>query len=150
MRSLTCAGHDVLTQRVIASPGGLRRDTPASYSAPEALRRNQWALGGRWTVRPEEAELDAPGGRISFRFQARDLHLVLAPARPGERVRFRVMLDGEAPGADRGLDVDAAGEGVVEEERLYQLIRQSGEARERTFTIEFLDAGAQAFAFTFG
>ena len=94
--------------------------------------------------------LDAPGGRITMRFRARDLHLVLGPATDGKPVRFRVTLDGEAPGADHGMDVDDAGEGTVREQRLYQLIRQSGDIGDRTFTIEFLDPGVQAFAFTFG
>ena len=133
-----------------ASTERLTRDRLAVYAAPDALQRNQWALAGRWTVGPEQARVEAPGGRISFRFHARDLHLVLAPARVGQRIRFRVTLDGQPPGGDRGVDVNAGGEGVVNEDRLYQLIRQSGGVEDRTFSIEFLDAGAQAFAFTFG
>ena len=133
-----------------ASAAGVTRDRPALYDAPDTLERNHWALSGRWTVAPEQARLEAPGGRITFRFHARDLHLVLAPAKSGERLRFRVTLDGQAPGNNRGVDIDAGGEGVVDEERLYQLIRQSGDVQDRTFSIEFLDAGAQAFAFTFG
>ncbi len=133
-----------------ASPDGITRDQPADYTAPDSLRRNQWALAGRWTVGAERAQVDSARGRIAFRFSARDLHLVLAPAKPGERVRFRVTLDGEAPGDDRGVDVPADGLGVVDGDRLYQLIRQSGDVRERTFSIEFLDVGAQAYAFTFG
>jgi len=101
-------------------------------------------------VSPENAVLGAPGGRISFRFHARDLHLVLGPGKAGKPIRFRVTLDGQAPEMDRGVDVDVNGEGVVREQRLYQLIRQTGEVSDRTFTIEFLDAGAEAFAFTFG
>ncbi len=120
------------------------------YAAPGTLQRNQWALAGPWTVGPEDAVLDAPGGKIAIRFHARDLHLVLGSANAGKPVRFRVTLDGENPGPDRGMDLDANGEGVVTGQRLYQLIRQSGPVRDRTFTIEFLDAGAQAFAFTFG
>ncbi len=132
------------------SPGGFERTWSKQYSAPDELQRNQWALAGQWTVGPEDAVLDAPGGRITFRFHARDLHLVLGSAKAGMPVRFRVTLDGQAPGADRGMDIDAGGHGVVGEQRLYQLIRQSGDVSDRTFTIEFLDAGAQAFAFTFG
>jgi hypothetical protein len=101
-------------------------------------------------VSPESAVLDAAGGRISFRFHARDLHLVLGPGKAGHPVRFRVTLDGEPPAKNGGVDLDTRGEGVVREQRLYQLIRQSGEVSDRTFTIEFLDAGAEAFAFTFG
>ena len=133
-----------------ASSEGLTRDRAAAYAAPDTLQRNQWALDGRWTVEPEHARVEAPGGRISFRFHARDLHLVLAPDKPGQRIRFRVTLDGQPPGGDRGVDIDAGGEGVVTEDRLYQLIRQDGDVKDRTFTIEFHDAGAQAFAFTFG
>lgn len=133
-----------------ASPEGLERDRSKLYATPGKLQRNQWALAGDWTVGAENGVLDAPGGRITFRFHARDLHLVLGSARAGKPVRFRVTLDGGNPGPDRGMDLDANGEGVVAEQRLYQLIRQSGPVRDRTFTIEFLDAGAQAFAFTFG
>jgi cytochrome c biogenesis protein CcdA/thiol-disulfide isomerase/thioredoxin len=133
-----------------ASAGGIVRDQAAGYAAPATLRRNQWALDGRWSVGAERAQVESRGGRITFRFRARDVHLVLAPAKAGERVRFRVTLDGAAPGDDHGVDVDAGGLGVVDTDRLYQLIRQSGEVRERTFSIEFLDAGARAYAFTFG
>jgi len=133
-----------------ASPGGLARDQSKLYAAPDELKRNQWALAGRWTAGPEDAVLDAPGGKITFRFHARDLHLVLGSTHVDKPLRFRVTLDGENPGPDRGMDLDAHGEGVVTGQRLYQLIRQSGPVRDRTFTIEFLDAGTQAFAFTFG
>ncbi|HKE92727.1 MAG TPA: cytochrome c biogenesis protein DipZ [Povalibacter sp.] len=132
------------------SPGGLARDAPRQYQAPASLQTNQWALSGNWTVGGEQARLDAPGGRIVFRFHARDLHLVLGPGADGAPVRFRVTLDGKAPGSDHGTDIDEQGMGTVREQRLYQLIRQSDEVRERTFTIEFLDRGAQAYAFTFG
>jgi hypothetical protein len=92
-----------------------------------------------------------PGGRIAFRFHARDLHLVMGPAADGKPVRFRVSLDGKPPGADHGIDADARGEGVVTSQRLYQLVRQRKVADDdRLFEIEFLDPGVQAFAFTFG
>jgi hypothetical protein len=94
--------------------------------------------------------LQATPGRIVFRFLARDLHLVLGPGQDGKPVRFRVLLDGAAPGAGHGADADADGQGVVTEQRLYQLIRQSGDVREHVFSIEFLDPGVQAYAFTFG
>ncbi|MBA3511222.1 cytochrome c biogenesis protein CcdA [Sphingomonas sp.] len=130
------------------SPGGLVRDRPARYrSAP--LKLNDWALEGGWTVGEKSARSGTAGAKIHYRFHARDLHLVLAS--PGGRpVRFRVTLDGKAPGADSGGDVAADGIGTFERERLYQLIRQKGEVGERTFTIEFLDPGVEAFAFTFG
>jgi cytochrome c biogenesis protein CcdA/thiol-disulfide isomerase/thioredoxin len=133
-----------------ASPGGVVQDARHDYSAPSSLQMNQWALGGDWTVESERAVLDGPKGRIVYRFHARDLHLVLGPAQGGTPVHFRVSIDGKPPGADHGSDVDAEGHGVVAEQRLYQLIRQGQTDRDRTFEIEFLDPGAEAFAFTFG
>jgi len=133
-----------------ASPGGQRNDQAADYTVPSSLALNQWALAGNWTVGDEDAQLQRAGGRIAFRFHARDLHLVLAPGEDGKPVRFRVRVDGQAPGAAAGGDVDADGGGVVKEHRLYQLIRQDGDVGERTFEIEFLDPGVHAYAFTFG
>jgi len=133
-----------------ASPGGMQRGRVGDYSLPAQLQLNQWALGGRWMVGAEDAQLEQGGGRIAFRFHARDLHLVLAPQDPARPVRFRVRIDGQAPQAAAGADVSAQGEGVVDQNRLYQLIRQDGEVRERTFEIEFLDPGVRAYAFTFG
>jgi cytochrome c biogenesis protein CcdA/thiol-disulfide isomerase/thioredoxin len=133
-----------------ASPGGTVRDMHHEYSTPSSLQKNQWALGGDWTVESERAVLDGASGRIVFRFHARDLHLVLGPGTDGKPVRFKVSIDGAAPGADHGSDVDSDGNGVVKEQRLYQLVRQNKPAKDRTFEIEFLDPGAEAFAFTFG
>jgi thiol-disulfide isomerase/thioredoxin len=134
-----------------ASPGGQKHDRAATYQAPAALAANGWALAGRWTVAPEFVAARAPGAKIVFSFQARDLHMVLGPGPDGKPVRFRVTLDGQPPGADHGLDVDADGNGVVKGERLYQLVRQQrvGKA-DRRFQIEFLDPGVQAYTFTFG
>ena len=136
------------------SPGGFADDRPKSYTLPASLELNQWGLLGRWTDDAEKAVLDAAPGRIEFRFFARDLHLVLGPAgdKPGERapVRFRVRLDGQPPGENHGVDTDAEGNGVIREQRLYQLIRQSSAVAAHTFSIEFLDDGAQAYSFTFG
>ncbi|HTY18880.1 MAG TPA: cytochrome c biogenesis protein DipZ [Myxococcota bacterium] len=131
------------------SPGGAVRDARHAYGLA-TTELNEWALAGDWTIGPEHAVLDEAGGRLVFRFRARDLHLVLGPGPEGRPVRFRVTLDGAAPGGDRGVDVDAAGEGVVTGQRLYQLVRQSGAVGERTFEIEFLDPGVQVYAFTFG
>ncbi|KDP93192.1 cytochrome C biogenesis protein [Brevundimonas sp. EAKA] len=131
------------------SPGGLARDAVKTYVA-SPLDLNDWSLVGRWRVTREHAELAAAGGRVSFRFKARDLHLVMGPGATGATPRFRVLIDGQAPGADAGSDIDAKGVGRIDQQRLYQLIRQSGAVRERTFEIEFLDPGAQVFAFTFG
>ncbi|HEU4454149.1 MAG TPA: thioredoxin family protein [Longimicrobium sp.] len=133
-----------------ASPGGAMPNRRHVYAAPERLRLNHWALTGEWTMGREAAVLNGAGGRIAYRFHARDLHLVMRPAQRGASVRFRVRIDGAAPGAAHGVDADAQGNGAVSEERLYQLIRQPGQVGERTFEIEFLDPGVEVFAFTFG
>jgi hypothetical protein len=130
--------------------GGVLPDRPNRYSEPPVQQLNKWGLAGTWTIGAEKAVLDSSPGRIVFRFHARDLHLVLGPAADGKPVRFRVLLDGKAPGENHGTDIDAEGTGTVTSQRLYQLIRQSGPIQDRTFTIEFEDPGAQAFAFTFG
>jgi hypothetical protein len=114
------------------------------------LQLNQWALAGSWNVDPEKAVLDTAHGSIEFQFFARVLHLVLGPPAGGRGVHFRVTLDGAAPGTSHGADTDAAGNGVIDSQRLYQLIRQSGSVGEHVFSIEFLDAGVQAYSFTFG
>jgi thiol-disulfide isomerase/thioredoxin len=133
-----------------ASPSGFAPDQSKAYTAPPNLKLNEWALTGTWLVGEESAALQRAPGRIVFRFQARDLHLVLGPGASGEPIRFRVTLDGQIPASSHGVDVDAGGIGVIREQRLYQLIRQPGIVTEHTFTIEFLDAGTQAYAFTFG
>ncbi|HEY6048921.1 MAG TPA: cytochrome c biogenesis protein DipZ [Sphingomicrobium sp.] len=134
-------------QRLV-SPGGIARDQLKTYSAAP-LKLNDWSLEGPWLDRRQSAVSSAPGAKINFRFHARDLHLVLGSA-SGKPVRFRVTLDGHAPGGDAGVDSAANGSGVVKDQRLYQLVRQKGPVRDRTFTIEFLDPGAEAFSFTFG
>ena len=131
----------------LASPEGVVRDRAADYRpGPEAL--NRWSLVGPWTIGAHSGVSDRSGAKIVYRFHARDLHLVLGAT--GKPVRFRVTIDGKAPGADHGVDTDAAGNGVVTGQRLYQLIRQKGAIGDRTFTIAFLDPGVEAFAFTFG
>jgi Thioredoxin like C-terminal domain len=120
------------------------------YAPPAGLSLNHWALAGNWTVGKEAAVLNQPAGRIAYRFHARDLNLVMGPAAPGTSVRFRVLIDGQPPGATHGTDVDGLGDGTIIEQRLYQLIRQSQPIADRQFEIEFLDSGAQAFDFTFG
>jgi hypothetical protein len=114
------------------------------------LRLNHWALAGDWTVQPQAIVLNEADGQIVYRFQARDLHLVMGPATRGTPVRFRVHIDGQPPEAAHGTDVDDQGNGTVTEQRLYQLVRQRGPVSERTFEITFLDPGVQAYAFTFG
>ena len=133
-----------------ASPGGIRKDAPSRYRAVSELPLNRWSLAGDWTIGGEFATLNGASGHITYRFHARDLHLVLGPSVQGHPVRFRVRVDGAPPGADHGFDVDAEGFGSVREDRLYQLVRQAGPVSEHTFEIEFLDAGVRAYAFTFG
>ena len=133
-----------------ASPGGVSVDERQAYSAPDALGLNRWALSGEWTIASQPALSHESGGRLAYRFHARDLNLVLAPAEGGATIPFRVTLDGEAPGASHGSDVDEQGGGVVTEPRLYGLIRQPGRIEDRTFEITFLAPGARAYVFTFG
>ena len=144
----TYIGYD-RAQNFAATPV-MARDQAGTYTLPAGPTLNQWGLGGQWNVQAEKAVLVRPPGQIAFRFHARDLHLVLGPAQDGKAVHFRVLLDGRAPGADHGVDVDSAGNGVVNAQRLYQLIRQHGDIADHTFTIEFEDPGVQAFSFTFG
>ena len=120
------------------------------YSLRPRLSLNQWGLAGTWKVSAECAVLQTAPGKIIFRFHARDLHLVLGTTKDGKPVRFRVKLDGTPPRDDHGIDTDNDGSGTVQDHRLYQLIRQKGPVEDRTFEIEFLDPGVQAFAFTFG
>ncbi|UVF22699.1 cytochrome c biogenesis protein DipZ (plasmid) [Microvirga terrae] len=131
------------------SPEQVSADEPRDYTAGR-LRLNEWSLAGNWTVEAEQAVLNQSGGAISYRFRARDLHLVLGRSRDGKPVRFQVTIDGKVPGANHGSDIDTNGNGTVAETRLYQLIRQGGDVRERTFEIRFLDPGIEAYAFTFG
>jgi cytochrome c biogenesis protein CcdA/thiol-disulfide isomerase/thioredoxin len=133
-----------------ASPGGLKQDTANLYTIPASLELNQWALAGDWIDRDQAAILAAPGGKIAFRFHARDLHLVLGPAADGKPTRFRVTIDSQAPGENHGVDTDKQGNGVLTEHRLYQLVRQKGAITDRLFVIEFPDQGVQAFVVTFG
>jgi hypothetical protein len=114
------------------------------------LRRNHWTLMGNWTMTPEAAVLNEPNGRIAFRFHARDVHLVMGPSTRDVPVPFRVSIDGEPPGPSSGTDIDEGGSGSLVDQRMYQLVRQQSPIKDRTFEIEFLDRGAEAFAFTFG
>ncbi len=133
-----------------ASPEPVRHDMAQTYTTPAALALNSWGLSGNWTLRGEHGDLSTAGGRLTFRFHARDLHLVMGPSTSGKPVRFRVRIDGKAPGANAGADIDASGMGIIDSQRLYQLVRQTGAIADRTFEIEFLDPGVQVFAFTFG
>ncbi|EJL56467.1 cytochrome c biogenesis protein [Rhizobium sp. CF122] len=131
------------------SPEGVGADVARDYTVGKPSL-NEWGLSGKWTVGGEQASLEQVGGGITYRFSARDLHLVLGPGTGGKKVRFQVTVDGAAPGVDHGSDIDAEGKGTVSETRLYQLVRQSKDVRERTFEIRFLDPGVEAFVFTFG
>jgi thiol-disulfide isomerase/thioredoxin len=141
-------GHDRTEN--FSSPGGAALGRRRVYAASTRLELNRWALAGEWTMANQATVLNTAGGRIVCRFHARDVHLVMGPLRQESAVRFRVSMDGQPPGPAHGLDVDDSGGGTVREQRLYQLIRQPGPIVDRTFEIEFLDAGVEAFAFTFG
>jgi hypothetical protein len=133
-----------------ASPGGVVADAPHVYSAPAGLRRNQWALSGGWRIGEVPVLLTEPGGSITYAFHARDLNLVMGPPVRQAPVRFRVRLDGEPAGRAHGVDIDESGHGNADYQRMYQLIRQPEPTVDRRFEIEFLDAGVEAFVFTFG
>jgi thiol-disulfide isomerase/thioredoxin len=143
----TYLGHE-RTQH-FALPVGAALDERRAYQLPVRIPLNQWALAGEWTIGPESVVLDRAGGSIAYRFQARDVHLVLSPG-AREPIPFRVLLDGEVPDRSHGVDVDEDGNGLLRDGRLYQLVRQDGEVDERTVEITFLEPGAEAYAFTFG
>ncbi len=125
-------------------------DEPLAYVAPDRLQLNQWALSGDWTIEGGASVLNEAGGRIAFRFHARDVNLVMGPPSRGAAVPFRVLVDREPPGDAHGLDVDEQGHGTLIQARLYQLVREPGPVTERTFEITFLAAGVESYAFTFG
>lgn len=133
-----------------ASPGGFKENREKIYSSPARLALNHWGLIGPWNVNSESAVLTSAPGRIIYRFHSRDLHLVLASSTDGRPIRFKVLIDGAAPGNDCGIDSSPDGTGIVREPRLYQLIRQKSTVEDRTVEIEFLDPGVQALDFTFG
>jgi thiol-disulfide isomerase/thioredoxin len=132
-----------------ASPGGAALDERRTYQLPERLRMTQWALAGEWTIGHENAALERAGGSIAYRFHARDAHVVLSSAGRGP-VPFRVLIDGEPPGPSHGADVDPGGEGLLDDGRLYNLMRAQDGIREQTLEITFGEPGVEAFAFTFG
>jgi thiol-disulfide isomerase/thioredoxin len=133
-----------------ASSESARFNVPHTYPDPDRLFLNEWAPSGTWTLAEHAAVVNEPGGRIAFQFQARDVNLVMGPATLGMSVPFRVLLDGKAPGGAHGFDVDNQGKGTLADQRLHQLIRQTGAVGERLVEIEFQDAGAEAYCFTFG
>ena len=133
-----------------ASTGSALLETPRLHSAPARLRLNQWAFAGTWTARRESALLNEAGGKVAIRFHARDLHMVMGPGSSGKPVRFRVSLDGKPPGDAKGVDVDAEGNGIIDQPRMYTLIRQTSRIEDRLFEIEYLEPHAEVFVFTFG
>jgi hypothetical protein len=133
-----------------ASPGGAKLNEPRTYATPDHLKLNEWSLSGDWTVDSRASVLNQPDGRITFRFHARDVHLVLGLCVPHASVPFRVLVDDESPGAAHGLDVDEGGHGTIAQPRLYQLVRAPGSTTDRTLEITFLAAGVEAYVFTFG
>ena len=133
-----------------ASPDRLLPDQPHDYGDPGGLELNEWALSGKWTAGRQATVMNEAGGRITYRFHARDVNLVLGPSESGDQVRFRVHVDGTPPGEAHGSDVDDQGNGTIDEFRLYQLVRQPGAVSDRTFEVTFLDPGARAYVFTFG
>jgi thiol-disulfide isomerase/thioredoxin len=133
-----------------ASPEAVKQNLPGLYTTPGRLLVDQWGLVGNWNVGGERAILVSAPGKVVFRFHARDLHLVLGPGSDGKPIRFRVLLDGDPPMGDAGVDADGQGNGTVKGYRLYQLIRQKGHIEDRTFQIQFLDPNVEVFAFTFG
>jgi thiol-disulfide isomerase/thioredoxin len=133
-----------------ATPRDAAVDEPRTYVAPDSLELNTWALSGDWTIESRASVLNQADGRMAFRFHARDVNLVIAPRARGASVPFRVLVDGEPPGDAHGLDVDEGGHGTLVQPRLYQLIREPGTIRGRTFEITFLAADVEAYVFTFG
>ena len=132
------------------SPDRLLPDQPHDYADPGGLELNEWSLSGNWTVGRQATVMNEADGRITYRFHARDLNLVLGPSESGDRVRFSVLVDGEPPGPGHGHDTDDHGNGTIAEFRLYQLVRQPGTVSDRTFEVTFLDPGARVYVFTFG
>jgi hypothetical protein len=114
------------------------------------LKLNDWALAGRWAVERGQSVSHEADARIASRFHARDVHLVMGPRAPAASVPFRVLVDGDPPGAAHGIDVDERGHGTLAQQRLYQLVRERGAIADRTLEIAFLASGAEAYAFTFG
>ena len=134
----------------LASPDGLWSDEAHDYSPPDRLRLNEWAPSGGWSISRRAASATSPNARLAFRFQARDVNLVMGPAERGTSIPFRVFLDGQPATGAHGTDVDDGANGAVSEQRTYQLIRQPAPISERVFEIEFLESGAELFCFTFG
>jgi thiol-disulfide isomerase/thioredoxin len=133
-----------------ASADAERFEEPQDYPEPSGLSLNEWAPSGLWTLAEHAAVLGEAPGRIAIRFHARDVNLVMGPPARGPSVPFRVLIDGEVPGAAHGSDVDEQGKGTLSEQRTYQLIRQPKPIADRLLEIEYLESGVEAYCFTFG
>ncbi len=132
------------------SPERVAVNKPSLYSLPRQLNLNQWALSGEWIMGQEGVRLNKSGGKVVYRFHARDLHLIMGLETPGKSAKFRVLIDGNPPGDSHGLDIDSNGNGMVSEQRMYQLIRQRGRITEHEFIIEFFEPDVEVYDFTFG
>jgi thiol-disulfide isomerase/thioredoxin len=133
-----------------ASAADLVIDDPRTYSVPEPLNPNEWALAGSWAVESRASVSQEPDAKIAFRFHARDVNLVMGPRPREASIPFRVTVDAEPPGDAHGFDVDEQGNGTVHQQRLYQLVREPGAIMDRTVELTFLEPGAEAYCFTFG
>jgi hypothetical protein len=134
-----------------ASASAAEFDEPQEFGVPDRLERNQWALSGNWTLGPGKSVLNEAGGKLAYRFHARDVNLVMGPPEDGAAIPFRVLVDGEPPGDAHGLHVDEGGNGTLDRPpRLHQLVRQPGSIEDRTFQISFDAPGVEAYCFTFG
>ena len=131
------------------SPQNIKQDEAQNYTRGKSIL-NSHSIAGNWTIEGQSATLNSNQGSIYYRFKARDLHLVLGPSEKNKAIRFKVLIDGKPPMENHGLDIDENGNGIITDEKLYQLIRTKGDIGEHDFEIQFLDKGAKAYAFTFG
>jgi thiol-disulfide isomerase/thioredoxin len=141
-------GHE--QAKGFASPRDAVFDAPRIYTVPPRLSLNRWALAGEWTVKGKAVVMNAPNGKIVYRFHARDVNLIAGPPRGAPAVRFAVKVDGKPPGVAHGTDIDEQGTGMAARQRTYQLVRQQGAIADREFEIQFVEPGVEAFCFTFG
>jgi thiol-disulfide isomerase/thioredoxin len=144
----TYLGYDKAEK--FAGRDGFAIDAQAIYESVPGLPLNHWTLAGSWVVGREYATAALPDAAIKIRFHSRDLHLVLARNPAAPPVRYRVTIDGSAPGEHHGIDTDANGWGVIEDDRMYQLVRQKRPIEDRVFEVSFQEPGARAYVFTFG
>ena len=133
------------TARPPASPQEdvARFDEPHVYAAPARLPLNAWGLSGTWTVARHAAVLERAGrpDRVPVpRARRQPRH---GPGAEGRPIPFRVFLDGAARGRRARHRRGRRRQRALDEQRTYQLIRQTGPIAERRFEIEFLDGGSR-------